>query len=362
MSEMRLSMSSDQRGLSLVELMISMTLGLILTAGLVQIFVTNKQSFTLSRAVANVQESGREGAMILGREIRNADYWGCISAATSVQNNLNSGAPGDLLDFTRGLEIYPDTDSNNAIVDGSHVIMLRGVSGAPEVGVEKVPAADSASLHVTDASTFTEGDVLLVTDCENANIFQATNVNANGNDLIVHNTNTGKGFEPGNAIKTMPKKYTENAKIYRPSVTRYSVQADDQGRRSLVVERALLANNTGNADGYGNPVELVAEIRDMRSLIGVDTNDDLAVDEWRDPPTPGDADAEDVLAQTLAVRVSLLVRSRDDSVSDDPVDVCFPGWLACTSAATGLQTPADSALYREYSFTASIRNRIFGGN
>lgn len=360
MPDVRLPMSPDQRGLSLIELMISMTLGLILMAGLTQIFVTNKQSFALSRAVANVQESGREGAMILGREIRNADYWGCVSAATSVQNNLNAASAGDLLDFSRGLEIYPDADTNNAIVDGSHVVLLRGISGAPEVGVDKVPAADSASLHVTDASSFAEGDILLVTDCENANIFQATNVNDSGNDLIVHNT--GGKFDPGNAIKTMPKKYTENAKIYRPSVTRYSIQADDQGRRSLVVERALLANNSGNADGYGNPVELVAEIRDMRTLIGVDTNDDLAVDEWRDPPAPSDADAEDVLAQTLAVRVSLLVRSTDDSVSDDPVDVCFPGWLACTNAATGLQTPADSALYREYSFTASVRNRIFGGN
>lgn len=360
MSDVRLPMPVTQRGLSLVELMISMTLGLILTAGLVQIFVTNKQSFTLSRAVANVQESGREGAMILGREIRNADYWGCISAATSVQNNLNSASAGDLLDFSRGLEIYPDTDSNNAIVDGSHVILLRGISGAPEVGVDKVPAGDSASLHVTDSSSFAEGDILLVTDCENANIFQATNVNDKGNDLIVHNK--GGTFDPGNAIKTMPKKYTENAKIYRPSVTRYSVQADDQGRRSLVVERALLANNSGNADGFGDPVELVAEIRDMRTLIGVDTNDDLAVDEWRDPPAPSDADAEDVLARTLAVRVSLLVRSRDDSVSDDPVDFCFPGWLDCSSTATGLQTPSDSALYREYSFTASVRNRIFGGN
>ena len=155
--------------------------------------------------------------------------------------------------------------------------MLRGISGAPEVGVEKVPAANAAALHVTDASPFSAGDILLVTDCEDANIFQATTVSAKGNDLITHNQ--GNKFTPGNAIKTMPKKYTENAKIYRPSVTRYSIQADDQGRRSLVVERALLANNSGSADGYGNPVELVAEIRDMRTLIGVDTNDDLAVDE-----------------------------------------------------------------------------------
>lgn len=347
-----------QTGLSLIELMISMTLGLILMAGLVQIFVANKQSFVLSQALANVQESGREGAMILAREVRNADYWGCITEATSVQNNLNPGGTDDVLDFTRGLEIYADSDSTNAIVDGSHVIVLRGIGGGPEVTVDKVPAADSASLHVSDASMFDVGDILLVSDCENANIFQVSKANENGNDLVVHNT--GGTMTPGNAIKTMPKKYSDNAKVYRPSVTRYSVQADASGRRSLVVERALVESNSGDASSLGAAVELVAEVRDMRTLIGVDTDGDGAVNEWRDPPAATDAGAEDVLATTLAVRVSLLVRSRDESVSDDPVAVCFPGWLDCTSAATGLQTPADSALYRAYTFTSSIRNRIIG--
>ncbi|WP_297797923.1 PilW family protein [uncultured Marinobacter sp.] len=348
-----------QQGFTLVELMVSMTLGLILTAGLVQIFVSNKQSFVMSQALSNVQESGREGAMILAREIRNADYWGCISTATSVQNNLNSEKASDLLDFSRGLEIFPDADSNNAIVDGSHVLFFRGISGAPEVGVEKVPAADASSLHVTDASPFSKGDILLVTDCEHANIFQATTVSDKGNDLMTHNK--GDSFDPGNEITTMPKKYTNNAKIYRPSVQRYSIQADDQGRRSLVVERALLANNSTNADGFGDPVELVADIRDMRTLIGVDTDGDGAVNSWQDPPEKDAANAANLLAQTLVVKVSLLARSRDDNVNDDAVQFCFPGWLDCTSEATGLQTADDSALYRVYTMTASLRNRTLEG-
>lgn len=351
---------SPQRGFTLVELMVSMTLGLILTAGLVQIFVSNKQSFLMSQALSNVQESGREGAMILAREIRNADYWGCITAATSVKSNLKAGVPGDVLDFSRGLEVYPDADSNNAIVDGSHVLLLRGISGAPEVGVEKVPAASASALHVTDASPFSEGDILLVTDCEHANIFQVTTVNPKGNDLITHNQGQGS---PGNAKDaTMPKKYTNNAKIYRPSVTRYSVQADDQGRRSLVVERALLANNSGNnANSFGDPVELVGDIRDMRTHIGVDTDGDGAINSWQDPPAKDATNAADVLAQTLAVKVSILVRSRDDNVNDDAIEFCFPGWLDCTSDATGLQTADDSALYRVYTMTASIRNRTLEG-
>lgn len=350
---------SPQLGFTLVELMVSMTLGLILTAGLVQIFVSNKQSFLMSQALSNVQESGREGAMILAREIRNADYWGCITAATSVKSNLNPGATDDVLDFSKGLEIYPDADSDNAIVDGSHVIVMRGIGGGPEVTVEKVPAADSASLHVTDASLFDVGDVLLVSDCEHANIFQVSKANDNGNDLVVHNT--GGTMKPGNLVKTMSKKYSGNAKVYRPSVTRYSVQADTDGRRSLVVERALLASNSGSANVLGSPVELVSDILDMRTRLGVDTDGDGAINNWQDPPEKDATNAADILAQTLAVKVSLLVRSRDDNVNDDAVQFCFPGWLDCTSNATGLQTADDSALYRVYTLTASIRNRTLEG-
>jgi len=351
---------SPQLGFTLVELMVSMTLGLILTAGLVQIFVSNKQSFVMSQALSNVQESGREGAMILAREIRNSDYWGCITAATSVKNNLNPGGTDDVLDFSRGLEIYPDADGDNAIVDGSHVIVMRGIGGAPEVTVEKVPAGPAASLHVSDASLFERGDILLVSDCEHANIFQVTQANENGNDLVVHNTGGTEGanaIAPGNASSDMPKKYSENAKIYRPSVTRYSVQADADGRRSLVVERALIAGSGGAANQLGTPVELVGDIRDMRTHIGVDTDGDGAINSWQDPPAEDAANAADVLAQTLAVKVSLLVRSRDDNVNDDAIEFCFPGWLDCTSDATGLQTADDSALYRVYTMTASIRNR-----
>lgn len=346
-----------EAGLSLVELMVASALGLVLMAGLVQIFVASKQSFVLSQGLATVQESGRQGAMILAREIRNADYWGCISRVSSVQNNLKPGSDGDVLDFSRGLEIHVDADSTNAIVDGSHVITLRGVSGDPVVTVEKVPAADAASLHVSDASLFDVGDVLLVSDCEDATIFQVSKANENGNDLVVHNT--GGKMEPGNEVKTMQKKYTDNAKVFRPTMVRYSIQVDDDGQRSLVLERALTANNDGaDAAALGDPAKLVAEIQDMRTLLGVDTDGDGNVDVWQDPPAPSAADAADILAQTLAVKVSLLVRSRDDNVNDSAAAYCFPGWLDCASAATGLQTPADSALYRSYTFTSTIRNRI----
>ena len=79
---------SKQSGLSLIELMIALLLGTFLTVGLVQIFSSNSQSFRVVEASARAQESGRFGADILSRALRNAGFYGCFPLE-GVTNNLD---------------------------------------------------------------------------------------------------------------------------------------------------------------------------------------------------------------------------------------------------------------------------------
>jgi type IV pilus assembly protein PilW len=51
--------SSKQSGFSLIELMISITLGLILSSAVVQVMVSNNSTERLNRSIASVQENGR---------------------------------------------------------------------------------------------------------------------------------------------------------------------------------------------------------------------------------------------------------------------------------------------------------------
>jgi type IV pilus assembly protein PilW len=51
--------SSRQSGFSLIELMISITLGLILSSAVVQVMVSNNSTERLNRSIASVQENGR---------------------------------------------------------------------------------------------------------------------------------------------------------------------------------------------------------------------------------------------------------------------------------------------------------------
>ena len=49
----------SQRGFSLVELMITLTLGLVISGAIIQVLVSSSVTNKLNQAVAQVQESGR---------------------------------------------------------------------------------------------------------------------------------------------------------------------------------------------------------------------------------------------------------------------------------------------------------------
>lgn len=66
--------SAAQRGFSLVELMISMTLGLILLIALAYFFLGSRQLNRTHDDVSRMQESGRHALETLGRAIRQAGY------------------------------------------------------------------------------------------------------------------------------------------------------------------------------------------------------------------------------------------------------------------------------------------------
>lgn len=65
-----------QRGLSLVELMIGMTLGLMLLAILISIYLSVKQTYTVQDNLARMQENARLALRLISHDVRMAGYWG----------------------------------------------------------------------------------------------------------------------------------------------------------------------------------------------------------------------------------------------------------------------------------------------
>lgn len=66
--------SDKQRGLSLIELMVAMVIGLVLILGVTQIFISNQKSYLFQQGQIGNQENGRFTLAILRQELFKAGY------------------------------------------------------------------------------------------------------------------------------------------------------------------------------------------------------------------------------------------------------------------------------------------------
>ena len=66
-----------QRGVTLIELMVSITVGLVLVSALAFYFAGQKKTYTYQDALIGLQDSARVAFIHLSRDLRLAGYYGC---------------------------------------------------------------------------------------------------------------------------------------------------------------------------------------------------------------------------------------------------------------------------------------------
>jgi type IV pilus assembly protein PilW len=145
-----------QQGFSLIELMIAMTLGLLLTEGLFELFATTGRVNATQAALARLQENGRIAMQVIAEDLRAAGSLPCGSrvspqvyadalsshiTAASAQANAAVGAPlGNPYALDRGIFIEGSTCTANACSPA-----LAAGAGVPRAGLgagDKVPGTD----------------------------------------------------------------------------------------------------------------------------------------------------------------------------------------------------------------------------
>ena len=339
-----------QSGLSIVEFMVAGVIGLILTLGLFQIFISNRQAFDATMASANIQETGRIAGDIVTRSVRNADYWGCVDLE-NVFNNLDdtdAAYSDDLVGFGRGVEgTDNNADASDGIVDGTDTLTLRGTRGSRGIQIDSPMPNSSAVLDVTTVAGLAEGDIILLSNCRGGDIFQITSLP--GSEKIQHNT--GGSISPGNGKNSGPcagggggsnclsQLYDTGASVMLPYSETYFIGTGVSGEPALFLNRA----NMGGAVGTAQTIELVEGVEDMQILYGEDSTGDGSANVYRSAAAV--ADMEDV----LSIRISLLVRSPEENVLDSAQALTFNG-LAVDGS--------DLRLRRVYTMTSTVRNRM----
>ena len=140
------------RGFSMVELMVALVITLILLAGIGQIFLSSKKSFTIQNNLARIQENGRYAMEVVVSDLRRAGYWGGNADIKSID-----GSEGTyLVDDEACTDSTPDGPSN-------WVRMLnRSIYGLDLTGDEKPSVNNYSCIQDAGATPYVRGDVMLV--------------------------------------------------------------------------------------------------------------------------------------------------------------------------------------------------------
>ncbi|GAB5452673.1 MAG: hypothetical protein Hals2KO_30010 [Halioglobus sp.] len=135
---------SAQSGLSLVELLVAMALGVMLSGGAIGAYMASKQQYLYDDQLARVQENGRYAVSLLQRELSMAGFYAGLVSTTELGDGsvgvdcnslgwaLHTQFPLDVVDNHRGSGVpttqhsVPLTCVNGSrVVDGSDVIAVK---------------------------------------------------------------------------------------------------------------------------------------------------------------------------------------------------------------------------------------------
>lgn len=357
----------QQGGLSLVELLVALFIGLLLLAAVVQVFSGSLRTSQFQQALSRVQETGRYAVSRLREDLRMTGYQGCGGPNMNITDHRQGNDEDFNAQFVNGMQgfvvdadgnIENDDDDANATAvnkppldnqavvntinpnNGTEGLLISGVRRTNVVFNNSNPPA--LQLQNNNRGPFQQCDVVFLEDrdCGFVRVFV---VGANNNAAVINTNGTGgctagnENMNPNQLSNPWPN--IQGARALRAQRVLYYIRDDNDGEPSLF-------RWTGNGQGTaGNAQQLVSGVEQMHVAYGVSTG------------PPDDAINQYVpLGQVtnwgnvLAARVSLLVRSRADNVTDSPQEVAFP------PGAT--MTPADNRLRQVFTTTVAFRNRL----
>jgi type IV pilus assembly protein PilW len=325
---------SHQQGFSLVELMVAMTIGFVVVAAVGYVYLSSRQSFRMADNMSRMQENARLGIETLARDVRMAGYVGCGNLQNATVNTIANPpvpaiSPATAItgqDFTAAVANFAGTTINRPAGD---TLSVMGAFGGG-VGLIGNLAPSNANIQINgNPYNFAVGDVLVVTNCTNADVFRPTTVSGGGTVSMSHANSTNTGNRVGS--------YGPDSFVFKMEQYTYFI-----GFNTATNKRALYRTSLVKGVPEGT-VELVEDVWDMQIEYGRDTNGDGAAD------TYGDATAVGAnWAQVMSARISLLLASPENNIVPSQQTYNF----------NGAAVPAgDRRLYQVLTSTIAVRNR-----
>lgn len=155
---------NKQSGISLIEFMIALLIGLFLLGGILQMFSASQQTYRIQSNLARLQENGRFALDFLAHDIRTAGYWGCMTSST-----------GDVAGV--------DGITDSITIQGAFVLIPTGICGNPVNSANSCGAVNCYT-DLSSTITYTISTPIATASSPNLNITLYRNTNNVTNPLI----------------------------------------------------------------------------------------------------------------------------------------------------------------------------------
>jgi len=329
----RPSVSYRESGLSLVELMISMALGLLLTLGVTQIYLSGNETYRQTQGAAHAQESSRFVSAVLMPDLRSAGSFGCLAEMGRaldqvVDNRLNGAMTIPLTQAVQGWEFSGTAPGDNVTLEGalatptagnwasgtagatlpanlagsvvtnSDVIIVNALTPIAAPINAANPQTGNNVINLTSASGVDADRIILATrgDCSEGELFQKSD-NTAATTITV-----STGANPGNTSNDFNLTYDAQTRIYEFSSMAYYIGQGTNGEPALFRRQMIPLDP---------PQELVSGVETLQILYGVDTNGTSAADDYLPADQVVDWDS------VASIRFSVLTRSQDEVLDEE---------------------------------------------
>jgi type IV pilus assembly protein PilW len=295
-----ITIKKRQRGMGLVELMISLVISLVLLGALTYFYLSSQRMNRAHDDVSRMQESGRNAMEILGKAIR--------QAGSRLDLNANQ-------DWPASCGFPPNTKSKLYVNPANCIDAIIGTNGdgANDV-LGSTALADTITIRHDPTSTPTATDALAGkdTDCEG-----------------VTKTSSSPSFTDPSGMRDPNTQVVEYA---------FSISVIPGNST-----RTLRCNNTASNPATGGTI-IVDNIENMQITYGI-RDATGSITSYKAQPIPAE------FADVAAVKVSLLIRGPSANVTANKSQKYF---------YNGAETTAtDGFLRHVYTSTFAVRNQAF---
>lgn len=331
-------------GLTLVELLVAMLLGIFIIGGLISVFLSNQQNVKTNENLAMVQENTRFAFDQLSREVRDAGsnpcgvravnsvvrtatgtpWWGDWEAGTLRGYDGAINSPGTTLTFS--------TSVTDRVTNTDAIVVMRTTNNNNDMRTIASHDIGSNRFTFNTPANINKQDLLFVCDSVSGTIFEAVTPNSTGpNTNITHdsvppssNCSDLLGWAPGVncATNAVTKTFAVGSIITKFDPAIWYIGNNRDGGRSLYRETMHKSSSPDVITTERR--EIVADVQDMQiqyltrsnpsaTATGTATIPVIATT-WVDASTisaqPGDWSAVNS-NEAIAVRITLTFQSKE---------------------------------------------------